>query len=190
MSKLRIPTSPAWTQKVLAHFDAFLRDHASCERKAAATAMSLVAHYTDKPVLIEHMVELAREELEHFQQVFALLRARNQPLGDDQKDDYVLALRKHVRTGRNDHFLDRLVLGGIIEARGFERFQLLSEALPDPTLQQFYTEFARAEARHAGLFFHLAKEYFPYSTVEARMSEFFEIEAEIISNLPIQAIMH
>jgi tRNA-(ms[2]io[6]A)-hydroxylase len=44
-------------------------DHANCEKKAAATAMSLMHRYTDNTALLNKMSRLAREELRHFEQV-------------------------------------------------------------------------------------------------------------------------
>ena len=66
MFKLRLASSKEWPEAVLGDFDAFLIDHAGCERKASATAMSLVSHYPDRRVLVQEMTQLAREELEHF----------------------------------------------------------------------------------------------------------------------------
>ena len=54
--RLRLATSPAWTEAVLADFDAFLRDHAANERKASASALALVAHYPDRALLVEQLV--------------------------------------------------------------------------------------------------------------------------------------
>ena len=54
-----IPSSGDWLACVLANFDEFLLDHAANERKASSTAMSLVAHYPDKPHLVREMVDLA-----------------------------------------------------------------------------------------------------------------------------------
>ncbi|NRA08961.1 MAG: tRNA-(ms[2]io[6]A)-hydroxylase, partial [Myxococcales bacterium] len=65
VSKLRTPSSQQWRDAALADFDAFLIDHAACERKASATAMSLVSHYPDRQILVREMTKLAREELEH-----------------------------------------------------------------------------------------------------------------------------
>ena len=49
--ELKEKTSRAWLDTVLADFDAFLADHASCEKKASGMAMSMIAHYPDKPRL-------------------------------------------------------------------------------------------------------------------------------------------
>ena len=53
MLDLRIATPPSWLTVVFADFDAFIVDHAACERKASATGMSLVVKYPDKSQLIE-----------------------------------------------------------------------------------------------------------------------------------------
>ena len=65
-AELLSTTSPAWIDTVLSDFDAFLADHASCERKANAFLMSLIVKYPDRPNLIPGLIELAQEELEHF----------------------------------------------------------------------------------------------------------------------------
>jgi len=57
---LKFPSPTAWIDAVLADFNAFLQDHADCERKASAMAMSLVAKYPVQfeilPKLIEHPI--------------------------------------------------------------------------------------------------------------------------------------
>ena len=88
MLPLRIPTPPAWLEVVLADFDAFLLDHAACERKASATGMSFVVRYPDRRALLEPMIAFAREELEHFHQVYRLIEARGLVLRRDEKDPW------------------------------------------------------------------------------------------------------
>ena len=56
MSKLRIASSPEWLEAVLGDFDAFLVDHAACERKASATALTLISHYPDRELLVRDML--------------------------------------------------------------------------------------------------------------------------------------
>ena len=58
---------------VLADFDAFLQDHASAE-KASGMALSIVSHYPDQPTLVQAMVDLAVEELNHYKEVIAYSR--------------------------------------------------------------------------------------------------------------------
>ena len=170
MLRLSSPTPPGWTEAVISDLDSFLLDHASCERKASALALSLVSHYPDRRELVRTMVELAQEELEHFRQVVDLLDARGLILRRDDKDDYVRTLLAELRQGSDAYFLDRLLIAGIVEARGCERFRLLGEALPDPGLASFYLDLARAEARHHGLFVRLARLYFEPTDVEKRLT--------------------
>ena len=88
-------------------------DHAACERKAAATGMSFVVRYPDKSVLIEPMIEFAREELEHFQIMYRIIHSRGLILADDYKDPYVNELRAQVRNGGEGTLLDKLLVAGI-----------------------------------------------------------------------------
>lgn len=188
--RLRYNTSSAWTQVVLSDLDAFLADHARCERKASALAMSLVAHYPDRPELVRKMVALAQEELKHFAQVYDLLEARAVDLGSDRKDPYVRQLLDHARKGQRPYFLDRLLIAGIVEARGCERFGLLAEALPEGELKAFYQQLTAAEARHHGLFVRLARCYFPAADVRQRLDELLEVEARVAQQLPLQPALH
>src|SRR5271163_2283567 len=95
--RLSVKTKPEWIMVVLSDFDRFLVDHALCERKASALAMSLVAHYPNQTELVNAMVALAIEELEHFQQVYNLIVERNLKLFSDEKDEYVNGLRRFIR---------------------------------------------------------------------------------------------
>lgn len=190
MLSLRHSTDPGWVEAVKRDFGAFLADHASCERKASATALGLVAHYPDRAELVRTMIGLAQEELEHFAQVVALLQARGLILRRDEKDPYVNALLKFTRRGSEAYFLDRLLLGGIVEARGCERFGLLAEALDDAEMRAFYREITRSEARHHGLFLRLSRRYFAAAEVQTRLSELLDAEAAIVASLPHRAALH
>ncbi len=188
--RLRTQTKPEWLSVVLNNFDHFLVDHALCERKASALAMSLVAHYPDKTHLVRAMIDLAIEELDHFRQVYELIAERNLVLCADEKDEYVNKLRVLMRKPGEEYFLDRLLIGSIIEARGTERFALVAQALEDTRLKNFYLEFWRAEARHHGLFLRLAKHYFPLAQVEYRFDFLLDQEALILETLPLRAAVH
>ena len=45
---LVVESPKGWIEAVLGDFDAFLLDHANCERKASSMAMSFVAKYPDR----------------------------------------------------------------------------------------------------------------------------------------------
>ena len=158
--------------------------------RASALALSLVSHYPDRRELVRAMVELAQEELEHFRQVLKLLDARGLVLRRDEKDAYVGQLLRELRQGSEAYFLDRLLIAGIVEARGCERFQMLGDALSDQALAAFYCDLARAEARHHGLFVRLARLYFPADAVDERLSELLDRESQIVPSLPLRAALH
>src|SRR5690606_9749093 len=73
---LRSHTPEGWASWALAHLDEILLDHAHCEKKAASTALNLIFRYTQHEPLVEPLSQLAREELEHFEQVLGHLRRR------------------------------------------------------------------------------------------------------------------
>jgi tRNA-(ms[2]io[6]A)-hydroxylase len=189
---LRFPTPPGWLAAVFDDFDAFLVDHAACERKASATGMSFVVRYPDRHAIIEPLIEFAREELEHFQIVYRLVRERGLSLVDDYKDPYVNGLHAACRSGAESLLLDRLLVAGVVEARGCERLFMVADALAskDPRLAAIYLDLARAESRHHGLFFRLARSLFSEVEVEQRAGEFLDIEAELVRKLPHRAAVH
>jgi tRNA-(ms[2]io[6]A)-hydroxylase len=185
--KLKLATPPAWVAAVLADFDAFLLDHAACERKASAAALAFVAHYPDRPELVAGCIALAREELEHFQKVAEWTARRGLVLAPDRKDPYVSALARAFRRGSAEYFLDRLLTAGVAEARGCERFGQLAAALPAGELKDFYRDLARAEARHQDLYVDFARRYFQESAVAPRLEEILELEARVVAELPVRA---
>jgi tRNA-(ms[2]io[6]A)-hydroxylase len=193
MLDLRFATPPEWLDAVFGDFDAFLLDHAACERKAAATGMSFVVRYPDKSALIEPMIEFAREELEHFQIMYRIVHSRGLILADDYKDSYVNALRSQVRNGGEGTLLDKLLVAGIVEARGCERLFMVAEALRQQgsPLADPYLHLARAEARHHGLFFRLARACFSDDqATEERASFLLDFEAALVKKLPHRAAVH
>lgn len=191
MLDLRVSTSPKWLEVVLADFDAFLIDHAACERKASATGMSFVVRYPDRTPLIEPMIEFAREELEHFHRVYKKMSERGLMFRADYKDEYVSQLREWGRRGGTEGLIDSLLVAGVVEARGCERLKMVADALPvtDP-LQEMYLDLARAESRHHALFFRLAKCFAPESEVRARADELLDLECTIVEKLPLESRVH
>ncbi len=188
--ELHIATTTLWVETVLADFDRFLLDHAACERKASAMAMTFVVRYPDRDAIHEPMIQLAREELTHFHRVFRLCKERGLRFSGDQKDPYVNALLKLTRHGRDEEFIDRLVMAGVVEARGHERFGQVAMALEDGPLKAFYDEITLSEARHAEIFVELAMEYGSRDEVAARLAYFLEEEAKIVAALPARAALH
>jgi tRNA-(ms[2]io[6]A)-hydroxylase len=190
MSILLYPTSPEWVQTVLDNFDSFLIDHAAAEKKASGMAISMISHYPDRQLLVESMAELAVEELNHYREVIKILHSRNLQLGTDGKDPYVISFRKSIRDGAENYFMDRLLIGGIIEARGAERFGLIADALQAGKLKDFYHQITASECDHRDLFKRLAENYFDPADVQQRHDELLIIEAGITQDLPVRAALH
>ncbi len=187
---LKSASSLAWLTTVLDNFDEFLVDHAANERKASSMALSLVAHYPDRPQLINAMIDLALEELNHFRQVVRVMNKRALVLVPDRKDAYVNHLRSHMRDGSDKYFLDRLLSASVIEARGAERFALIADKVEDTDLQSFYAALARSEASHHHLFVELAEVYFDSNEVTTRFEEWADIEKQVLEDLPVHARLH
>ncbi len=192
MSKIKLAyaTPPEWTATVLDDFDTFLLDHAAAEKKASGMAVSMLSHYPDRVELVTAMADLAIEEMTHYREVVKLIHGRGLITSKDEKDPYVNVFRQSLRKGSDDYFLDRLLIGGIIEARGAERFSLIAEALPKGKLKTFYTAISRSEERHLDLMIDLAYGYFDSAIVEQRLNELIAIEAKIVATLPYRAALH
>ncbi|MEZ4752688.1 MAG: tRNA-(ms[2]io[6]A)-hydroxylase [Bdellovibrionota bacterium] len=190
MLTLRHKTPTAWAEHAIKDIDALLIDHAACERKAAAMGMSFVVKYPDRLEILDPLIHFAREELEHFQQVCRLLVRRGLVLDHDEPDLYVNLLHKKIRTGREERFLDRLVVASVIEARGTERLALLTEIIEDPELKHLYRRLTRAEDRHKDLFVELATHYFEETAIDERLDYFLDEEATAIQAVPFRSAIH
>jgi tRNA-(ms[2]io[6]A)-hydroxylase len=185
-----VNTSPAWVKTVCQNFDAFLLDHANCERKASAMALSLVVKYPDRSSLIPDLIDLAREEIEHFKEVYDVCAARGLTLQKDEPDPYVKKLLEAARHGRDERLIDRMLIASVIECRGAERFGLLASELEDETMRAFYERLWKAELKHGHLFVHLLLKEFDEELVYPRLQELLELEARIVAGLQYRAALH
>ncbi|MCG2635051.1 MAG: tRNA-(ms[2]io[6]A)-hydroxylase [Gammaproteobacteria bacterium] len=183
-------TDPAWTAVILDNFEAFLADHANCERKASALAMSMVMRYADRHKIVPRLIALAREELTHFEEVYQIMARRGIGLEPDGKDPYINQLLDCSRTGGDERLLDRLLICSLVEARGAERFQLLSDALEEAELKRFYLALYRCEDQHHQVFQQMAQSYFSTDQIRARLQTLAEREADIISHLEWRPSLH
>ena len=190
MFELKYKTPGVWAEGIASAMDVFLPDHAAAEKKASSMAMTMVAHYPDKPELVSAMIDLALEELSHFRSVVRLMNERGLTLLPDEKDPYVNALRRNCRHGEPNYLMDRLLIAGIVEARGAERFGLVAEALPEGDLKRFYDAITRSELEHQDLFLQLAMKYSDAEEAQQRLHELLVIEAGIVSELPLRLALH
>ncbi len=186
---LRAPSDKRWLPYALEHLDAVLVDHAHCEKKAAANALSLLQAYPDVAGLPAHMARLAREEAGHLARVLGFLERRGLSLGRDRGDPYAQGLQALVRTSPAERQLDRLLVAALIEARSCERLGLLSQGLPEGELQAFYAELAQSEDGHQRLFVRLAERAHGPAAV-LRLDTLLDAEAALLGRLPVRAAIH
>ena len=193
--KLRIDLSSSskkeWVDVVMKDFDSFLQDHADCERKASAMALSFVAKYPNRTEILPQLIDTAIEELEHFKEVYTLMQKRNIPLRHEIiQDVYMKKLLDLCRSGREERFMDRLLLASLVETRGAERFKLIYEAMEDTEIKQFYQKLWASEAKHGEIFVSMALNYFEKSYVYERLETMKEQEKKILDDLPIKPQLH
>lgn len=193
MLELRSSTDPSWLDCVFGDFNSFLIDHAACERKAAATGMAFVARFPEHPRLVQPMVEFAREELGHFELVWRLMQERGLTAPRDTKDEYANSLRNEARRLTSVPLLGQLLVAGVIEARSCERLKLVAErleSLGETSLGEVYWDLARAEARHHGLFFRLARELCGEIPAREVALALLGAEEQIIGAMAVTARVH
>ncbi|MCC5886213.1 MAG: tRNA-(ms[2]io[6]A)-hydroxylase [Gammaproteobacteria bacterium] len=186
---LPCPTPEAWVAAAAREIDVLLLDHANCERKAAATAMSLLFRYERVTGLPERMSRLAREELRHYEQVLAILAARRVALRPVSASRYAGGLRDLVRSSEPGRLLDLLLCGALVEARSCERFAALLPVL-GPKLSRFYQRLLASEARHFEDYLELADSVACAAEVAQRLVVFKEREAELITTPDPQFRFH
>jgi tRNA-(ms[2]io[6]A)-hydroxylase len=188
---LHSATDPRWLPLALERFNEVLVDHAHCEKKAAANALSMLQAYPELPGLPAQMARLAREESAHLARVLDLMAARGLTLSKDAGDPYAQGLQKLIRTPSGERKVDRLLVAAIIEARSCERLSLLAEGLEDPALRRFYGELAQSEDGHQSLFYRLAVTAGgDEAAVHERLEFLLAREAEVMASVGLRAAIH
>lgn len=193
MLHLASSTAAGWDAWALAHLDEILLDHAHCEKKAASTAINLVFRYTQHEPLVEPLSRLAREELEHFEQVLGHLRRRGRPFVRQEPSAYAARLLDACRRQEPARVVDTLLCCALIEARSCERMQRLHLALAarceagladaDPALAKLYEGLLASEARHHATYVDLARALglVTEADLRARLHELAAHEASVVA---------
>lgn len=182
MLGLKLPTDPRWVNIVEKNIEEILTDHAYCEQKAASNAISCIIRFPEYSDVVEEMVRISREEMEHFGQVHQELLKRGLKLGRERKDEYVHDLSSFIKQGgsKEHYFVDRMLFAAMIEARSCERFKLLSEEIADEGLRKFYFDLMASEAEHYATFIGFARKYNHGIDVDQRWKECLEFEASLM----------
>ncbi len=184
--RLQLPTDPRWVNIVEKNIEEILTDHAWCEQKAATNAITIITNNSEHQDLVKDLLALAKEEIDHFEQVHNIIIKRGLKLGRERKDDYVNELYQYMkRSGdgsRVSGLVERLLFSAMIEARSCERFKVLSENIKDEELALFYRELMESEAGHYTTFITYARKYGTGIDVEKRWREWLAFEESIITN--------
>ena len=191
--KLQLPTDPLWVKNVVeSNIEEILTDHAFCEQKAASNAITLIVQNPNLSDLVQEMVKLVQEEIDHFKRVHDIILERGYVLGRERKDNYVNELRKFIIIGggRTEQLVDRLLFSAMIEARSCERFKVLYENINDKQLADFYHELMISEATHYTMFLRLARKYAGDIDVEKRWKQYLDYEAVVIQNYGKGEMIH
>ncbi len=178
---LQQPTNHKWLEQAINNLDTILLDHSHCERKAAGVAINLMFRYPSYTSLVRKLTAIAKEELEHFEQVNQWLERKGIPLAPLNSPPYGAKLKAQIRHQEPDRLLDSLLVSALIEARSHERLGLLGEHCPDPELAKFYRSLMASEARHYGVYWVLATTYCDRTVVDSRLEVLSAIESDILS---------
>ena len=174
-------TPRSWVDWALRNPETLLIDHANCEKKAASTALNLMYRYVGHYQLLNKLSRLAREELRHFEQVIAIMKARDIDYIQISASRYAGDLRAEVRGNEPGRLVDTLLVGAIIEARSCERFAALAPELDDE-LAEFYRSLLKSESRHFKDYLALARTVSSAGEVEERLATLLAVEQELIES--------
>ncbi|MDA9161553.1 tRNA-(ms[2]io[6]A)-hydroxylase [Crocinitomicaceae bacterium] len=195
MLGLKMATDPRWVNIVEKNLEEILIDHAFCEQKAASNSISIIVQYPQYSDLVESMVEICKEEMEHFKMVHDKIKERGFKLGFERKDPYVKDLSNYLKknksnSSREGYFVNQMLFAAMIEARSCERFKILSEELQEKDLRDFYRMLMESEARHYVTFLNFAKKYGGKIDVNARWEEFLKFEADLMKEYGKSETIH
>ncbi len=190
INALKQPTSSAWVEQAISNLDTILLDHAQCERKAAGVALNLIFRYPSNAKMVRDLTKIAREELEHFEQVNQWLERRNISMRPLTPPPYGAGLKAQIRPQEPHRFLDSLLISGLIEARSHERLGLLAQHCPELELAKFYRSLMASEARHYGAYWILADTYFDRNIFMQRLEELAIVESDLLATLHSEPRVH
>ena len=179
-----------WLEMVFTNLPAVLVDHAHLERKAATTALNL-EKYRDLYVRVEELNAIAIEELQHFQLVLKLLKARGIPFGQPHPSPWITGLMRSIRNGQRHQVIDHLICCALIEGRSCEKFQLLARELTsrDPELAAFYGSLVESEGNHYATYILMARDVDDPET-DRRLDFYLDLDAELIRQPNPQPMLH
>lgn len=186
----REKTPADWLPSVLQQLPEILVDHAHLERKAATTSLNL-EKYPELYPRVDELNAIAIEELQHFQQVLALLKQRGIPFGQPYPSRWIKGLMGSQRSGRREQVIDHLLCCALIEGRSCEKFQVLASALEtrDPELGRFYGSLVESEGNHYATYLLMAKAIDEPET-DRRLDYYLDLDAQLVTQPRLHPTLH
>lgn len=129
-------------------------------------------------MILDKMVCLIQEELQHFRMVLDIMQKRNIAYLPLPASGYAKGIVVKLRTHEPANLIDKLIMGAYIEARSCERFAKIAPHL-DEDLTKFYTSLLKSEARHFADYLELAGEI-AGEDITDRIHYIGDIEASMI----------
>ena len=178
-SLLQSPTPKRWLDHALESKSTLLIDQANCEKKAAATAVSLLHRFGDRGSLSVRLSQIAREELKHFEIVLKFMSTTGISNAYLSAGRYASNLREWMSKREPYRSIDLLLVCAMIEARSCERIGALLEVI-DEEYRKLYLKLHEAEERHCEFYLALVfQEDRNYGL--ARLTELAELEHQLIT---------
>lgn len=186
----RAPLPANWLSTIRGNLPEVLVDHAHLERKAASSALNL-QKYAELHEQVSELNAIAIEELQHFELVIQLLRARGIPFHSPKRSAWIGGMMSGVRKGRKEQVIDHLVALALIEGRSCEKFQLLANGVRDldPTLANFYASLVESEGNHYATYLIMARRIDEAET-QRRLNYFLDRDAELIQQRSPHPMLH
>lgn len=176
---LHVSTPESWVTHASNCQPVLLIDHANCERKAASSALSMIYRYEERCDFAVQLSRIVREEMRHFEQVHALLKILQIEYVRLSPSKYARALHGYAREHSPTKF-DDLLIAAIIEARSYERFELLEEVLKG-RVAKLYGRLKESEHRHFLAYLDLAARLEEEIVINARVQDLLNHEAQLIT---------
>ncbi|CAN5350835.1 hypothetical protein BH09BAC1_BH09BAC1_21880 [soil metagenome] len=162
----------------------FLQEHADYERKASEYALSIIGKFPDKKFAVSLLAQVAVGCLTTFKEICELMWQRQIALIPESPQNlYLKQLNWLNRSGREERFLDRLLLGNIAEGRCAARFNTISTTSQDASLSVFYSSCAQLKLQHADIYTSIAYQSFPAELIQTRMGVLTAEEDKIMTKL-------
>ena len=148
----------------------------------------MIYRYSEWSNFAVQLSRIVREEMRHFEQVLQLIQQLQFEHKLISSSRYAKGLHQYAKE-HNPSKVDDLVIASIIEARSYERFELLQDAL-EGRIADLYSKLKESEYRHFLTYLDLAKQIERESEIDKRVQVLLECEAKLITGYDSQFRFH